>query len=147
MVLIIAAALAAGLFARAAIYVNAVEHPARVSCGTEFSIREFAPSYKRGAIMQASLALLGCVAGVIGGWQHGDTAVVVAGLLLGSVVPFTLLVIFPTNKRLLDPTLNPGGAEATYLLARWGRLHAVRSFLASVAFLIFLARIAKLGAP
>ena len=145
MVAITVAALAAGLFAGAAIYVSAVEHPARVSCGTELAVREFAPSYKRGTIMQASLAVLGCVSGLVGGWQRSDPAAVIAALLLGSVVPFTLVVIFPTNKRLLDPTLDRQGTEVAHLLTRWGQLHAVRSVLGSIAFLIFLIRLLKSG--
>ena len=72
---LIVSTLAAGLFAGAAIYVSAVEHPARVSCGTDLAVREFAPSYKRGAIMQASLALVGCVTGFIGGWQLNDMSI------------------------------------------------------------------------
>lgn len=88
--------------------------------------------------MQASLALVGCVGGLLGGWQRGDPVAVIAGLLLGSVVPFTLLVILPTNRRLLDPTLDRRGSEAAHLLTRWGQLHAVRSVLGSVAFLTFL---------
>jgi Anthrone oxygenase len=132
--------LAAGLFAGAAIYVNAVEHPARVSCGTDLAVREFAPSYKRGAIMQASLALVGCVTGVIGGWQLNDTASILAALLLGAVVPFTLIVILPTNKRLLDPALDAHGVEVSHLLNRWARLHAVRSVLSAAAFLILVTR-------
>jgi hypothetical protein len=135
------AAIAAGLFAGAAIYVSGVEHPARLSRGTELAVREFAPSYKRGTIMQASLAVLGCAGGIIGGWQRGDPAVIIAGPLLGSVVPFTLIVILPTNDRLLDPALDPRGAEVSRLLIGWGRLHAVRSVLGSVAFLILLVRI------
>ena len=135
------AALAAGLFSGAAIYVSAVEHPARLSCGTELAVREFAPSYRRGTIMQASLAVLGCVGGLIGGWQLGDPAAVTAALLLGSVVPFTLIVILPTNTRLLHPTLDPQGAEVSHLLTRWGQLHAVRSVLGSVAFVILLVRL------
>jgi hypothetical protein len=145
MLVITVAALAAGLFAGAAIYVSAVEHPARLSCGTELAVREFAPSYKRGTVMQASLAVLGCVGGITGGWQRGDPAVIMAGLLLGLVVPFTLIVILPTNNRLLDPTLDPRGAEVSRLLIRWGRLHAVRSVLGSVAFVILLARIVLRG--
>ena len=74
-VFLIVSTLAAGLFAGAAIYVSAVEHPARVSCGTDLAVREFAPSYKRGAIMQASLALVGCMTGFIGGWQLNDIGI------------------------------------------------------------------------
>jgi uncharacterized membrane protein len=146
MVFLIVATLAAGIFAGAAIYVSVVEHPARLSCGTEIAVREFAPSYKRGAIMQASLAIAGCVAGVIGGWSLNDTGSKVAALLLGIIVAFTLIVILPTNKRLLDPALDASGAEAASLLRRWGRLHAVRSVLSVAAFLIFVIRLLALGA-
>ena len=146
MVFLITATLAAGIFAGAAIYVSVVEHPARLSCGTEIAVREFAPSYKRGAIMQASLAIAGCVAGVIGGWSLNDTGSIVAALLLGIIVAFTLIVILPTNKRLLDPALDASGAEAASLLRRWGRLHAVRSVLSVAAFLIFVIRLLALGA-
>ena len=57
------ALLCAGLFAGAAAYVTFVEHPARVSVGTAEAIAEFRPSYRRGAVMQASLAIAGLVAG------------------------------------------------------------------------------------
>jgi hypothetical protein len=53
--------LACSVFAGAAVYVTFVEHPARVSCGTELAIVEFAPSYRRAAVMQASLAIAGFV--------------------------------------------------------------------------------------
>ena len=145
MVFLIVSTLAAGLFAGAAIYVSAVEHPARVSCGTDLAVREFAPSYKRGAIMQASLALVGCVTGFIGGWQLNDSVSILSALILGAVVPFTLIVIRPTNKRLLDRALDPQGAEASHLLDRWGRLHAVRSVLSAAAFLILVIRLLALG--
>lgn len=143
---VILASIAAGLFAGAAIYINVVEHPARLSCGTELAVREFGPSYRRATVMQASLALLGCVAGLVAGWQRNDVGLVVAALLLASVVPFTLVVILPTNKRLLDPRLDPRAPEAAALLNRWGHLHAVRSALATAAFVIFLARLAALRA-
>ena len=56
--LLILATLAAGLFAGAAIYITAVEHPARLACGAELAVREFAPSYQRATLMQAPLALV-----------------------------------------------------------------------------------------
>lgn len=62
----------------------------------------------------------------------------VAGALLGSVIPFTLFVILPTNKLLLSATLDKQSVEAERLLARWGALHAVRSVLSGLALLLFL---------
>jgi hypothetical protein len=63
-------------------------------------------------------------------------------LLLGSVVPFTLIVILPTNKQLLDSPLDPRSAKATHLLARWGHLHAIRSGLSGAGFVLFVMRLA-----
>ena len=140
--ILIVATLCAGLFAGAAIYVNAVEHPARLSCGTELALREFAPSYRRGTVTQATLATVGFVAGVWSAWVRGDVWLALGAVLLGAVVPFTLVVILPTNDRLLDPDLDPRGKTARELLVRWGRLHATRSILSSAAFVLFLMRLA-----
>ena len=143
MIAALVATASAGLFAGAAIYVSAVEHPARLSCGTALALREFAPSYRRGAVMQASLAVVGLLASIAAWWQAGRAELLIGGLLLGSVVPFTLVVIFPTNHRLLALGLDPGSAEARALLARWGKLHAVRSVLGALAFGTLIVSLAR----
>jgi len=99
---------------------------------------EFPPSYRRGTVMQATLAVV-CLLSSIAAWLAGATFWwAIAGLLLGSVIPFTLIVILPTNKQLLSPTLDNRSAQAGPLLARWGRLHAVRSILSGLALLLLL---------
>src|SRR5690348_15650694 len=128
------AVLCAGLFAGAAIYLTFVEHPARLECGTELAVTEFGPSYRRATLMQASLAAVGLITAVIAWTQGRGIAVLAGGAVLGLVIPFTLVVILPTNTRLQDPALDRRSAEAAALLARWGRLHAVRSGLGALAF-------------
>jgi len=44
----------------------------------------------------------------------------------------------PTNKRLESRELDLRSEEAGWLLRRWGRLHAVRSILSTLAFVIFV---------
>jgi hypothetical protein len=130
--------LACALFTGASIYVNLVEHPARMRCGVEIAVTESAPSYRRGTVMQATLAAV-CLLSSLAAWLAGASFWwLVAGVLLGSVIPFTLIVILPTNKRLLSPTLDKRSIESELLLARWGRLHAVRSILSGIALLLFL---------
>jgi hypothetical protein len=133
------ATLCAGLFAGAAVYITLVEHPARVECGSALAVREFAPSYRRAAVMQGALAVLGSLSAVGASLAGLGWSWVVAGALLGAVVPFTLLVIFPTNEKLLAPSLDAGSQAAVDLLTRWGRLHAVRSGLGVLALLVMLA--------
>ena len=57
-----------GIFFGAALYINLVEQPARVSCGVPLAVTEWRPSYKRGTLMQASLALIGSVAALLAWW-------------------------------------------------------------------------------
>jgi len=139
------ATLCAGLFAGAAIYITLVEHPARLECGTALAATEFGPSYRRATVMQASLAALGLGAAVVAWGEGRGLLVLVGGSLLGLVIPFTLLVILPTNKRLLDPGLARDSAEAAVLLNRWGRLHAVRSVASGIAFGVLAWHLAQRG--
>jgi hypothetical protein len=132
------AVLSCSLFTGAAVYINLVEHPTRMECGVEVAAIEFPPSYRRATAMQVTLAAV-CLLSSIAAWLAGATFWwVVAGVLQVSVIPFTLAVILPTNKQLLSPTLDRRSVEAERLLARWGRLHAVRSALSGLALLLFL---------
>ena len=130
--------LSAGLFAGAAIYVNLVEHPARMQCGTGLAVKEFAPSYRRGAIMQATLAAIGFLCATATWLKSSHVCWLIGGGALLIAIVFTFVVIFPTNKKLLDSSLNENSELALKLLIRWGRLHAVRSLLGLISFLIFI---------
>lgn len=135
MILELIARFAAALFAGGALYVNLVEHPARMTLDPAAALAEFAPSYARATVLQASLALIGFGAGALA-WVFGAMrAWLVAACLLGVVVPFTLVAIIPTNRALLA---NTGTPDAPRLLARWNRLHAVRTALSLAALGIFL---------
>ena len=137
-VLQLVATLSAGLFAGAATYVTFVEHPARMQCGSRLAVTVFGPSYKRATVMQAPLAAVGFLSGT-GAWLIGAHILwAVGGVLLGAAIPLTLIVIVPTNKQLLDPALDKDSALAKQILVRWGRLHALRTILSGVAFIMFL---------
>ena len=126
------------LFAGAAVYINAVEHPARMSCGMKVALSEWAPGYRRATLMQAPLAVLGFVFSLIA-WSGGSVLwVPAAGTLLVLVVPFTLIVIRPTNNRLLALSGDGDPDEAAFLLNHWNRLHMVRSGLSVTALVVLL---------
>jgi uncharacterized membrane protein len=132
------AALSSGLFTGASVYINLVEHPARVQAGTRIALAEFAPSYKRATVMQVSLAIVGFLSALLAWRFRSDARWLIGGGLLGSVVPFTALAILPTNKKLLDPATANDLDLAEKLLTRWGRLHSVRSILSLASLLMFL---------
>jgi anthrone oxygenase-like protein len=130
-----------GLFAGAALYVSLVEHPARMANTLEVALAEFRPSYKRAAVMQVILAVIG-VAGAIGAYFLGrGISTLVAGIVLAIVVPFTLIVIMPINRQLLDETRTARTEDTEVLLEKWGRLHNVRTIASLLALAILAANL------
>ena len=59
----------AAIFLGAAFYVNVVEHPARLSLDDRSALAEWKPAYKRGTAMQAPLAIIGFVLGMVAWWM------------------------------------------------------------------------------
>lgn len=132
------------IFAGAALYINLVEHPARIECGTAAAVREWRPSYRRATLMQASLALV-AVLSCLGAWLlKRELVVLLAGISIGFVIPFTLIVIYPTNRQLEDPKLDIGSLSTASLLANWNRLHGVRTGASIVALVILLSHLGEL---
>src|SRR5262249_44167310 len=133
-----AAILSSTLFAGAALYINLVEHPARMQCGTELAATVFGPSYHRAATMQAPLAIVSTLSAVGSWWFDGSTLWIAGALLIFAVVPFTLIVILPTNKKLLTEHIDRSSSDTHRLLVRWGRLHALRTVASLSAAIVFL---------
>ena len=132
------ATVSAAIFAGAALYINLVEHPARMMLDTESAALQWAPSYRRATWMQAPLAIISLVAGLVSWWMGGGVGWGVAALSMGAVVPFTFLGIMPTNHRLLAPGRDLASAETRALLERWVKLHAVRTALSLLATVVYV---------
>jgi hypothetical protein len=130
---------AAGLFAGAAVYVAAVEHPARMASPTPAALAEYRPSYRRGAVMQASLAGLGGLGGLAVSLMNNNFHWAIGGMLLLTLIPYTIVVIMPTSHRLSDTESPVSDSEAEQLLRRWGNLHLVRVAFGVGAFAVILA--------
>ncbi len=126
------------LFTGAAIYVNVAEQPARLHLDEGALLAEWKPAYKRGFAMQAPLAIIGFVFGVLAAWQTANWWWLLGALVLVANWPYTIFGIMPTNNRLtaIDPP--NAGPEVRRLIETWGHLHAIRSALGAVATLIFL---------
>ena len=63
------------------------------------------------------------------GYARGGFMWFIGAVLIGLVVPFTFLVVMPTNHQLLIPGRDLASGETRALLEKWGKLHAVRTVL------------------
>jgi hypothetical protein len=128
----------AAVFTGAAIYINIAEQPARLQLDDRSLLAEWKPAYKRGYIMQASLVVVGGVLGLVAFLSTFEWRWLVgAGVFLANW-PYTIYVIMPTNRRLMDTPPEDATAETRQMIRQWGILHAGRSALGLVATLMFL---------
>jgi hypothetical protein len=132
------ALIVAALFAGAAVYVSAAEQPARLSLDDRALLTEWKPAYKRGTAMQAPLAIIGFLLGLVAWWQTGHWAWLLGAAILIANWPYTLLGIMPTNKILMATEPTRAGPDSRALIEKWAALHAGRTALGFAAMLIFL---------
>ncbi len=131
------ALIAASVFAGAALYINVAEQPARLLLDDSTMLLEWKPSYKRGLAMQAPLAVIGCVFGLVAYWQTREFGFLAGAIFMIANWPWTLLGIRPINNILM--MTDPGNTtpRTRKLVIKWGYLHAVRSALGSLATVAF----------
>ena len=132
------ALITAAAFAGAAIYVTVAEQPARLVLDDDALLRQWQSSYPRASVMQASLALGSALLGAAAYASSGDGRWLAGAVLIFANLPFTILVILPTNKRL--QALAPAAADlgTRRAIETWARLHLVRDVLGLSATAAYL---------
>src|SRR5215472_16051940 len=117
----------AAAFTGAAIYINIAEQPARFQLDDRSLLGECKAAYKRGYIMQASLVVVGGVLGLVAFLSTLEWRWLLGAVVLLANWPYTVFVIIPTNRRLMETPLEAATAETRQMIRQWGILHAGRS--------------------
>ena len=114
------AIIVAAVFAGAAVYINVSEQPARLSLDDCSLLLEWKPAYKRGSGMQAALAVIGFLLGILAWRQTENWRWIVGALILVSNWPYTLLGIMPTNRKLMTANPTTAGPQSRGFVRKWG---------------------------
>jgi hypothetical protein len=132
------ALVSAAAFAGAAFYVSFAEQPARLRLDDKNLLKQWKPSYDAGYTMQATLAAVSALLGLVTAWLSRDWRWLVGSVLILANWPYTLIVVMPTNKKLKAVAEADAGPASRALLVTWGRLHSFRTALGIAATVAYL---------
>jgi hypothetical protein len=132
----------AALFAGAAFYVNFAEQHGRLQLDTRAMLTQWKPSYHRGFIMQATLAVVSGAFGILAFLMTYDWRWLIGAAVILANWPYTVFIIMPTNKQLNATPLEAANDITRGLMSQWGWLHAVRTALGVLAVIAYLWAIA-----
>ena len=88
--------------------------------------------------MQASLGVVGGIIGFVAFLSSFQWRWLLGAVVLLSNWPYTIFVIMPTNRRLMDTPPEAATSETRQMIRQWGILHGGRSALGLAATLVFL---------
>jgi hypothetical protein len=128
----------AAAFVGAAFYITFAEQPARLSLDDRALLAEWKLSYQRGFAMQASLALISTLLGLLTFWWTRNLLWFAGAIVIFSNWPYTLLVMLPVNKRHAATPKEKADGDVRRLVEAWGRMHTLRGALGFVAVLLYV---------
>ena len=120
-----------------ALYISLVEHPARLTLSETAMLLQWQPSYSAALSLQSGLAVNAGLLGLIAWYQDQNWLWLAGAVVILMNWPFTLAIMWRTNKRLMAMEPDQANSNSRKLLVHWGRLHAVRSGLGCVAAALY----------
>lgn len=132
------ALISASIYAGSTYYVGMVEQPSRLERRGALDVGQWqrandrTPRYAASALVGAGAAVL-LAPQVAVGWPW-----ILGALLLLAVLPWTLLMMLPIQRRLTDRGWRSEKPETLILIERWGRFHLARLALGLGALGLFL---------
>ena len=119
------------IFTGAAIYINIAEQPARLQLDDRSLLAEWKPAYKRGYMMQASLAIVGGLFGLVAYLSTFEWRWLLGAVVLLANWPYTIFVIMPPNRQFMETPPEGATAETRRTLKWWALSMPSEVFLAS----------------
>lgn len=140
---------AAGVFVGGALYINVVEHPARMTLSdTKACHKEWMESFDRAKVFQSRLALVSALSGAGAYYCNPKKGLpyLIGGGLLASIFPYTKFILKPNSiDPIYDKDITSKKSEGVIreTIDKWNSYHMVRSFISLPVFVGFVTYLAS----
>jgi hypothetical protein len=111
---------AACAFVGAALYINLVEQPARLTLAPRAMLHEWAPSNRRGFVLMSILAVISSVLAYADYARTGDARWLIGGTIILASLPYAYFVIMPVNIELYALERGAPASTAREVMRDWG---------------------------
>ena len=121
-----------------ALTASIIVHPILVSAKRVTAIAVFKPFFNRTHIavlyMSIIISLLALAVSILSSnyWWFS------VSLLMHLNGPYTIFMMMPLNRRLMDENVDPESKQTKKDLINWGSLHAIRTGLNGLVFILFI---------
>jgi len=140
---------ATGIFVGNALYVNLVEHPARMTIAdTKSCHKEWMESFDRAKVLQSRLALVSIVSGAGAYYCNSKKGLpfLVGGGLIATIFPYTLFILKPNSiDPIYDEEITSKKSESVVMetIDKWNSYHMVRSLITLPVFVGYVMYLAS----
>jgi hypothetical protein len=128
---------AASAFLGAALYINFVEQPSRLTLDPRSMIREWARSSRRGLVLLACLATTSAILADVDFARTGDVRWLIGGTVIIATLPYNYFVVVPVNVWLCTIPADAAPSATRELMRDWGLLEWGQTAIALGACYMF----------
>ncbi|NQZ29987.1 MAG: DUF1772 domain-containing protein [Oceanospirillaceae bacterium] len=121
-----------------ALTASIVVHPILLAVSKPTAIEVFKPFFDKTHIIVIVLSMLVSGIALVASFLSGHWSWFIISLLMHLNGPYTLIFMMPLNRRLMAEDVDPHSEQTSNDLIKWGKLHAVRTVVNGLIFLIFI---------
>ena len=124
-----------------ALAATVVVHPLLLQVKNTTAIEVFKPFFERTHKSVLILSIFVSLTALGASLVSGDWSWFIISLLMHLNGPYTIFAMMPLNNRLMTNGVDPDSEQTKLDLRRWGNLHAIRTILNGVVFILFLVNL------
>lgn len=121
-----------------ALCATVVVHPLLLQVKSATAIEVFKPFFNRTHMSVLILSIFVSLTALGASFVSGEWSWFIISLLMHLNGPYTIFAMMPLNHRLMEDDVNPDSEQTQSDLHRWGNLHAVRTILNGMVFILFI---------